>query len=181
MNFCPTCGHAVSLRIPPADNRERYVCGHCGAVHYENPLNVVGTVPVWEDRVLLCKRAIEPRYGYWTLPAGFMERGETMAEAAARETLEETGARVEVQSLFTLLNLKKYHQVHLFYLARLVDAKILAGDESLEVRFFDEHEIPWNDIAFEPVAKTLHFFFADRKSGRYVFHTDDLPYRMGNT
>jgi ADP-ribose pyrophosphatase YjhB (NUDIX family) len=174
MKFCSACGHPVSLRIPPGDNRERFVCEHCGAVHYQNPRNVVGTVPVWEDKVLLCRRAIEPRYGYWTLPAGFMEIGETTAEAAARETLEEAGARVEVQHLFSLLNVPHVHQVHLFYLARLLDLDIEAGEESLEVRLFDEDEIPWEDIAFPTVGQTLRFFFADRSAGSYGLHTGDI-------
>lgn len=174
MKFCPACGHSVSLRIPAGDNRERFVCEHCGAVHYQNPRNVVGTVPVWEDKVLLCRRAIEPRYGYWTLPAGFMEMGETTAEAAARETLEEAGARVEVQHLFSLLNVPHVHQVHLFYLARLLDIDVEAGEESLEVRLFEEGEIPWDDLAFPTVCQTLRFFFADRSAGSYGLHTGDI-------
>ncbi|HTI19080.1 MAG TPA: NUDIX hydrolase [Trinickia sp.] len=174
MKFCSACGHPVRLRIPPGDNRERFVCENCGAVHYQNPRNVVGTVPVWEDKVLLCRRAIEPRYGYWTLPAGFMEMGETTAEAAARETLEEAGARVEVQHLFSLLNVPHVHQVHLFYLARLLDLDVEAGEESLEVRFFEEDEIPWDDIAFPTVGQTLRFFFADRSAGSYGLHTGDV-------
>jgi ADP-ribose pyrophosphatase YjhB (NUDIX family) len=181
MKYCSTCGQAVSLRVPPGDNRERYVCAHCGAIHYQNPRNVVGTIPVWEDKVLLCRRAIEPRYGFWTLPAGFMEMGETTAEAAVRETLEEAGARVEIQNLFSLLNVPRVDQVHLFYLARLLDTDILAGDESLEVRLFDERDIPWSDIAFPTVGQTLRFFFADRSSGSYGLHTGDVlrPMREG--
>jgi ADP-ribose pyrophosphatase YjhB (NUDIX family) len=174
MKFCSVCGQAVSLSIPPGDNRERFVCASCGTVHYQNPRNVVGTVPVWDDKVLLCRRAIEPRYGYWTLPAGFMEMGETTSEAAARETLEEAGARVEVQNLYSLLNVPHVHQVHLFYLARLLDLDIEAGEESLEVRLFEEHEIPWSDIAFPTVAQTLRFFFTDRASGNYGLHTGDI-------
>ena len=181
MKFCSTCGQAVNLLVPPGDNRERFVCAHCGAIHYQNPRNVVGTIPVWEDKVLLCRRAIEPRYGFWTLPAGFMEMGETTAEAAVRETLEEAGARVEIQNLFSLLNVPRVDQVHLFYLARLIDTDVLAGDESLEVRLFDERDIPWDDIAFPTVGQTLHFFFADRRSGSYGLHTGDVlrPMREG--
>jgi ADP-ribose pyrophosphatase YjhB (NUDIX family) len=174
MKFCSVCGHEVIARIPPGDNRERFVCDQCGTIHYQNPRNVVGTVPVWGDQVLLCRRAIEPRYGYWTLPAGFMEMGETTAEAAARETLEEAGARVEVQSLFTLLNVPHVHQVHLFYLARLTDPDFAAGEESLEVKLFDESDIPWDDIAFPTVSQTLRFFFADRETGDYGVHTGDI-------
>jgi ADP-ribose pyrophosphatase YjhB (NUDIX family) len=181
MKFCSACGHAVSLRVPPGDNRERFVCDHCNTIHYQNPRNVVGTVPVWDHKVLLCRRAIEPRYGFWTLPAGFMELGETTAEAAARETLEEAGARVEVQTLFTMLNVPHVHQVHLFYLARLLDIDIAAGEESLEVRLFDEAEIPWHDIAFPTVGQTLRFFFADRSTGAFGLHTGDIfrPLRDG--
>lgn len=174
MKFCSVCGHEVIARIPPGDNRERFVCYQCGTIHYQNPRNVVGTVPVWGEQVLLCRRAIEPRYGYWTLPAGFMEMVETTAEAAARETLEEAGARVEVQTLFTLLNVPQVHQVHLFYLARLVDPGFEAGEESLEVRLFDEADIPWDEIAFPTVSQTLRFFFADRATGDYGVHTGDI-------
>lgn len=174
MKFCSVCGHEVIARIPPGDNRERFVCDQCGTIHYQNPRNVVGTVPVWGEQVLLCRRAIEPRYGYWTLPAGFMEMGETTAEAAARDTLEEAGARVEVQTLFTLLNVPQVHQVHLFYLARLVDPGFEAGEESLEVRLFDEADIPWDEIAFPTVSQTLRFFFADRATGDYGVHTGDI-------
>lgn len=174
MKFCSVCGHEVIARIPPGDNRERFVCDQCGTIHYQNPRNVVGTVPVWGEQVLLCRRAIEPRYGYWTLPAGFMEMGETTAEAAARETLEEAGARVEVQTLFTLLNVPQVHQVHLFYLARLVDPGFEAGEESLEVRLFDEADIQWDEIAFPTVSQTLRFFFADRATGDYGVHTGDI-------
>ncbi|AOI57391.1 ADP-ribose pyrophosphatase [Burkholderia diffusa] len=174
MKFCSVCGHEVIARIPQGDNRERFVCDHCGTIHYQNPRNVVGTVPVWGDQVLLCRRAIEPRYGFWTLPAGFMEMGETTAEAAARETLEEAGARVEVQNLFTLLNVPHVHQVHLFYLARLTDPVYEAGEESLEVKLFDEADIPWDEIAFPTVSQTLRFFFADRAAGDYGVHTGDI-------
>ncbi|ABO54528.1 NUDIX hydrolase [Burkholderia vietnamiensis] len=174
MKFCSVCGHEVIARIPQGDNRERFVCDHCGTIHYQNPRNVVGTVPVWGDQVLLCRRAIEPRYGFWTLPAGFMEMGETTAEAAARETLEEAGARVEIQNLFTLLNVPHVHQVHLFYLARLIDPDYEAGEESLEVKLFDEADIPWDEIAFPTVSQTLRFFFADRAAGDYGVHTGDI-------
>lgn len=174
MKFCSVCGHEVVSRIPPGDNRDRSVCDHCGTVHYQNPRNVVGTVPVWGEQVLLCRRAIEPRYGYWTLPAGFMEIGETTAEAAARETLEEAGAHVEVQDLFSLLNVPHVSQVHLFYLARLRDPGFAAGEESLEVRLFHESEIPWDEIAFPTVSQTLRAYFADRETGRFTLHTDDI-------
>ena len=170
MNFCPSCGHVVSLRIPPDDTRSRYVCESCGEIHYQNPKMVVGSIPLWDvgesAQVLLCRRAIEPRRGYWTLPAGFMENGETTAEAAARETLEEAGARIELLDLFSLLNVAHVHQVHLFYRARLCDLDFAAGVESLEVRLFNEQEIPWGDLAFPTVTHTLKRFFADLAASR---------------
>lgn len=183
MKFCSECAHPVSLLIPPDDNRPRYVCGQCGTIHYQNPKMVIGSIPVWdhdgETRILLCKRAIEPRYGYWTLPAGFMENEETTAEAALRETQEEAGARIQLHELFSLLNVPHVHQVHMFYRATLLDLDFSAGTESLEVKLFSEAEIPWNDIAFPTVAYTLKFFFADlarikSEGGAYALHTHDL-------
>ncbi len=174
MRFCSACGHAVILRTPPGDQRDRFVCTHCNTIHYQNPRNVVGTLPVWKDEVLLCRRAIDPRAGFWTLPAGFMELGETTAQTALRETLEEAGARVELQSLFSLLNVPHAQQVHLFYRARLLDLEMTAGDESLEVKLFKETEIPWDEMAFHTVSHTLRFFFADRLSGHFNLHTADI-------
>lgn len=175
MNYCSHCGHhPVARLIPPGDTRERFVCTACGTIHYQNPRNVGGTIPVWGDAVLLCRRAIEPRRGFWTLPAGFMELGETTSQCAARETLEEAGARVEIESLFSLLNVPHVEQIHFFYLARLLDTDIEAGEESLEVRLFTEDEIPWDDIAFPTVTQTLRFYFADRRAGQYSLHTADI-------
>lgn len=190
MKFCSECAHPVSLLIPPDDNRPRYVCGQCGMIHYQNPKMVVGSIPVWEQngetRVLLCKRAIEPRYGYWTLPAGFMENNETTSEAAMRETIEEAGARVELHDMFSLLNVPHVHQVHIFYRATLLDLDYQAGIESLEVDLFAEAEIPWEDIAFPTVGHTLKHFFADlarirSSGGNYSLHTEDIrkPMRQG--
>jgi ADP-ribose pyrophosphatase YjhB (NUDIX family) len=166
MKFCSNCGHAVVLRVPEGDTRPRHVCDSCGTIHYVNPRNVVGTIPVWEDKVLLCKRAIEPRYGFWTLPAGFMEIGETTAQGAARETLEEAGARVRMGELFSMMNVPHVHQVHLFYLADLADLDIEAGEESLEVKLVTEAEVPWDDLAFPTVIETLRQFFQERAAGR---------------
>ncbi len=183
MKYCPQCAHEVTLQVPPDDNRPRYVCGQCGTIHYQNPKMVIGSIPVWENgnevHVLLCKRAIEPRLGYWTLPAGFMENEETTSQAAARETLEEAGARVKLHELFSLLNVPHVHQVHMFYRATLLDLDYQAGTESLDVRLFAEHEIPWQDIAFPTVHHTLKFFFADlaraRETGAgFALHTLDL-------
>jgi ADP-ribose pyrophosphatase YjhB (NUDIX family) len=182
MKFCSECAHPISVLIPPDDNRERFVCSECGTIHYQNPKMVVGSIPVWdldgETRILLCKRAIEPRHGYWTLPAGFMENDETTQEAALRETAEEAGARIELHDLFSLMNVPHVHQVHMFYRATLLDLDYAAGIESLEVAMFAEAEIPWDDIAFPTVSHTLKFFFADlahRKSGgAFGLHTRDI-------
>ena len=165
---CPNCGAAVDYRIPADDNRERAVCPACASIHYQNPLNVVGTLPVWEadGRVLLCRRAIEPRHGLWTLPAGFMELGETTAEGALRETQEEAGAQVELLPLYSLLNVVKVGQVHLFYRARLLSPHFEPGPESLEARLFAQDEIPWDEIAFRTTRETLHRYFEDRLAGR---------------
>jgi ADP-ribose pyrophosphatase YjhB (NUDIX family) len=182
MKFCSECAHPVTVAIPEGDNRPRFVCTNCGTIHYQNPKMVIGSIPVWEQdgelKVLLCKRAIEPRYGYWTLPAGFMENGETTSAAAGRETEEEAGANVELGNLFTLLNVVHVHQVHLFYLARLVDLNFAPGIESLDVQLFSESEIPWSELAFPTIRMTLELFFADRvrirEGGTYGFHTRDI-------
>jgi ADP-ribose pyrophosphatase YjhB (NUDIX family) len=174
IQHCRVCGQRTNYLIPADDNRERAVCSNCGEIHYENPLNVVGTVPVWGEQVLLCKRAIEPRRGLWTLPAGFMELGETIAEGALRETVEEAGARIELQGLYTVLNVVRAGQVHLFYRARMLDTHLDPGEETLEARLFHEHDVPWDEIAFRTVRQTLEHFFADRRSGRFELHTGDI-------
>ena len=175
---CSNCGAAVEYRVPADDNRERAVCPSCSTIHYQNPLNVVGTLPVWEadGRVLLCRRAIEPRHGLWTLPAGFMELGETTAEGAWRETREEAGADIEMGPLYTVLNVVRVGQIHLFYRARLRSPDFSPGPESLEARLFAEHEIPWDDIAFKTTRETLRFFFDERRTGRgFGLHELDIP------
>jgi ADP-ribose pyrophosphatase YjhB (NUDIX family) len=183
MKFCSECAHPVALAVPEGDNRPRFVCSNCHTIHYENPKMVIGSLPVWEQdgvfKVLLCKRAIEPRYGYWTLPAGFMENAETTAEAALRETEEEAGANIELGPLFSLLNVAHVHQVHLFYLARLRDLDFAPGIESLEVELFSEEDIPWDDLAFPTIRTTLALFFADRvkhleTGAPYGVHTQDI-------
>jgi ADP-ribose pyrophosphatase YjhB (NUDIX family) len=171
---CKACGSPVQYVTPPDDNRERATCTVCGTVHYENPLNVVGTLPVWDDKVLLCRRNIEPRHGYWTLPAGFMELGETTEQGAMRETTEEAGARVELQGLFTLLNVVRVGQLHLFYRARLLDTDFAPGPETIEARLFAEHEVPWENLAFRTVKQTLEHFFDDRRQGRFALHCADI-------
>ena len=177
MKYCSHCGSSVSLRVPAGDNRPRFVCEACGAIHYQNPRMVVGCLPYWEDKVLLCRRAIEPRYGLWTLPAGFMENGETTAEGARRETLEEAGARVEIDDLYTLINVPAIDQVYLLFRARLLDLDFEPGEESLEVGLFEEADIPWDLIAFRTVRKTLEHYFEDRRAGRYSLHFGDLDHR----
>lgn len=167
MKFCSNCASTLTIKIPADDTRERHVCDSCGSIHYQNPRNVVGSIPIYGDQVLLCRRAIEPRHGYWTLPAGFMELGESTSAGAARETLEEAGAIVEMGPLYSLLNVPHAQQVHLFYLASMNSPDFVAGEESLEVALFDECNIPWKDIAFPTVKQTLEWYFADRSSGLF--------------
>lgn len=178
IRFCRACGSAVEHVVPADDNRARAVCPSCGTIHYENPLNVVGTVPVWDgDQVLLCRRNIEPRKGLWTLPAGFLELGETTAEGAVRETVEEAGAEIDLGPLFTVLNVMRVGQVHLFYLATLRSTRFAPGPETIEAQLFREHEVPWDEIAFRTVRRTLQHFFVDRRSGRFGehgVHCDDI-------
>jgi ADP-ribose pyrophosphatase YjhB (NUDIX family) len=169
--FCATCGQPITRRTPVGDNRTRDCCDHCGAIHYVNPRPVVGTVPVWEDRVLLCRRAIEPRYGMWTLPAGFMEVGETTAQGALRETLEEAGARVELGGLFTMIDVPYVEQVHIFFLGRLLDLDFAPGVESLELALLRQDEVPWDRLAFRTVSTTLRLFYEDRARGSFGVHT----------
>lgn len=177
INYCSTCGARVSLRIPPGDRLPRYVCDTCGAVHYRNPRMVVGALAVWEDRILLCRRAIEPRYGMWTLPAGFMENDETVGEAALRETREEANACIELGDMFTVISVPHVSQVHVVYRARLLDLDFSAGEETLEARLFAENEIPWEAIAFRTITMTLRHYFEDRRTGVFQFHTGDVPLR----
>ncbi len=174
IKHCRLCGAPSVYRIPADDNRERATCTACGDIAYENPINVVGTVPVWGTQVLLCRRNIEPRYGFWTLPAGFLELGETTADGARRETDEEAGAHIELQPLFTLYNVVRAGQVHFFYRARLLDTVFAPGPETIEAQLFHEHEIPWDQIAFRTVRETLLRYFEDSKSGRYSLHVADI-------
>jgi len=175
IKHCRQCGIAVVYRLPDdGDTKERAVCPACSTVHYENPLNVVGTVPHWGDKVLLCKRNIEPRWGKWTLPAGFMELGETTAEGAARETDEEAGAQFEMEDLIAILNVVRVGQVHFFYRASLLSDQFNPGTETIEARLFAEDEIPWDEIAFRTVKVTLERYFADRKAGQFNIHQADI-------
>lgn len=170
MKFCSSCGAPVATKIPPGDSLPRFVCTACNTIHYQNPRMVVGCIVEWEDRVLLCKRAIEPRYGLWTVPAGYMENGETLQAGAARETLEEANARVEVGQLYAIYNIPHIHQVYVLFRARLLDLDFHAGAETLEVHLASESDIPWDQLAFATVRNTLNHYYADRKAGEYRFH-----------
>lgn len=174
IKHCKACGSPTAYVVPADDSLERATCTICQTIHYENPLNVVGTLPVWQDKVLLCRRNIEPRYGLWTLPAGFMELHETTEEGAVRETTEEAGARVELQGLYTLMNVVAVGQVHFFYRARLLDTDFAPGPETIEAQLFAEHEVPWEELAFRTVRQTLEHFFADRRRGQYALLCADI-------
>lgn len=174
MNFCSHCGAAVTLRIPAGDTLPRYICGTCQLIHYQNPKIVVGTIPERGRQILLCRRAIEPRYGLWTLPAGFMENHETTVEGAARETREEAHARVAMGPLYSIFNLPHISQVYMIYRAQLLDLEFRAGTESLEVKLFAEHEIPWADLAFTVVHDILKLYFQDAHSGQFGFHVGEI-------
>lgn len=174
MKFCSQCGSAVDYRIPDGDSLPRHVCDACGTIHYHNPKLVIGAIAEWHDRILMCRRAIEPRRGYWTLPAGFMENSETTSDAAIRETLEEACARIAIGKMFTLINVPHISQVHVVYRAQLLDLDFAPGEESLEVGLFREAEIPWDQIAFRTIAITLQRYFEDRRTGQFAFHTCDL-------
>jgi len=177
MKYCSHCGAPVVLKVPAGDNRPRYVCERCGSIHYSNPRMVVGCLPEWEDKILLCRRAIEPKYGLWTLPAGFMENGETTAEGAVRETLEEAGARVEVTGLYSMINVPDINQVYLVFRARLLDLDFQPGEESLEVALFEEAAIPWQEMAFRTIHQVLEHYFEDRRRGLFGFHEGSLYHR----
>lgn len=174
INFCSSCGAAVELRLPDDDNRPRHICTVCGTIHYQNPKMVIGAIPEWEDKILLCRRAIEPRHGLWTLPGGFMENNETTTEAAIRETLEEANARIAIGALYSMYSLPYINQVHLLFRATLLDLHFSPGPESLEVRLFGEEDIPWDEIAFRPVKYSLEHYFADRREGPFSFHIGEL-------
>ena len=178
MKYCSTCGSAgIALRVPEGDNLPRHVCPDCGTIHYQNPKVVVGCLPEWEGKVLLCRRAIEPRYGLWTLPAGFLENAETVVAGAARETLEEANARVEVGELYTMISLPYISQIYMMFRARLLDLDFGPGSESLEVRLFDEREVPWEDLAFRTITRTLRNYFVDRRQGAFPLRLSALERR----
>jgi ADP-ribose pyrophosphatase YjhB (NUDIX family) len=175
VNFCSHCGSGdLHWTVPAGDNRPRHVCPACDTVFYQNPKIVAGCIPEWEDTVLLCKRAIEPRHGYWTLPAGFMENAETTLEAAVRETLEEANARVEITDLYTVFNIPHTDQVYMMFRGKLTDLDFSPGEESLECGLYREHEIPWDELAFPTIVHTLKFYFEDRKRGEFPLRSGDI-------
>jgi ADP-ribose pyrophosphatase YjhB (NUDIX family) len=174
MNFCSHCGSPVVSKIPEGDHLPRFVCTNCGKIHYQNPLLVLGCVPEWEGKILLCRRAIPPRLGYWTVPAGFMENGESLQAAAARECQEEACARVEVGSLLALVSVIHANQVHVMFRARLLVPEFGPGPESQEVGLYSEDEVPWSDLAFASGEYALRRFFEDRAAGREGQHVTEL-------
>ncbi|MEM7466521.1 MAG: NUDIX hydrolase [Pseudomonadota bacterium] len=180
MKYCSNCGSdRISWTIPSDDNRPRHVCGACNTVFYQNPKIVTGCIPVWEEQVLLCKRAIEPRYGYWTLPAGFMENAETTFEAAERETQEEANADVKDLDLYTVLNIPHTNQVYMMFRANLRNLDFHPGAESLECKMFTEDEIPWRELAFPTIHHTLKFFYEDRKKNQFRMRAGDIVWSDG--
>lgn len=181
MNFCSRCGAKLAFLIPVGDTLPRYVCDPCHTVHYENPKIVAGCIPRWENKVLLCRRAIEPCRGLWTIPAGFMENGETTAEAAQRETQEEATARVTIGPLYALYNLPQINQVYLIFLADLTAPTFAPGQESLDVALFEKAKIPWETLAFDAVRRSLRQYFSDSTAGTFLFHTSDIIRPPGKT
>lgn len=178
MKFCSQCGSAaLEFRVPEGDTLPRFVCPSCGTIHYQNPKVVVGCLPEWDGQVLLCKRAIEPRLGLWTLPAGFLENAETLAAGAQRETLEEANAHVDVGALYTVISLPHISQVYVMFRARLIDLDFGPGPESLEVRLYREEDVPWEQLAFRTIGRTLRNYFLDRKLGAFSVHVSAIDRR----
>ncbi len=178
MNFCSNCGSRVVLKVPEADFLQRHVCENCGVIHYQNPKGVVGSVPEYQGRILICKRGIEPRLGYWTIPAGFMENDETLEAGAAREAKEEARIDVEIGSLLLLANVTHAHQVHVFFRSRMRTPEFAPTHESLEVRLVDEKDIPWADLAFPSTEAALRCFVTDRAAGVERHHVAEMPRRF---
>lgn len=180
LNYCSHCGHKLSRDIPPGDDRPRYICKACGRVHYQNPKLVVGTIPEYGDRILFCRRAIEPCAGLWTLPAGFLENGESVAMGALRETREETGAEVEIVGPYALFNICHVGQIYLMFRACMRTSEFSPGPESSDVQLLSEADIPWEKLAFSVIEATLKRYVADRRSGDFAFAIGDIgPVRTG--
>jgi len=175
MKYCSKCGSAkIVHKIPEGDHLPRYICADCNEIHYQNPKIVAGCIPEWDDQILLCRRAIEPRYGLWTLPAGFMENNETTEQAAMRETWEEAQARVKLSQLYALFSIPHISQVYMLFRGQLTDLNFAAGIESLDVRLFSYHEIPWQELAFPVVIRTLEYYFEDHAKGQFELHVGDI-------
>jgi len=174
MKFCSQCGQLLEQRIPEGDNRLRYVCAHCQTIHYQNPNIVAGCLPVYGDKILLCKRAIEPRSGLWTLPAGFMENNETVEQAAMRESMEEANANVELEQLYSVFSLPHVNQVYMMFRGKLLDLDFSPGAESEDVALFAPDMIPWDALAFPTINHTLEFLLEDDQRGEYRLHTGDI-------
>ena len=178
MKFCSLCGsNSIDFKIPDGDNRPRHVCNNCQQIFYENPRVICGALPIWQDKILLCRRAIDPRRGFWTLPAGFMENGETTAQAAMRETLEEAQATLKIEDLYTIFNLPHISQVYFFYRGLVIDGKHNAGQESLETALVNPENIPWDDLAFPTIEQTLKLYLQDKPSQRFPIRILDLDYQ----
>ena len=174
MNFCSSCGEKVALLIPEGDNRLRHVCQSCGDIHYQNPKIVTGCIPEWENDILLCRRAIEPQSGLWTLPAGFMENQETNMEGAAREAQEEANADMRNMKLFSMFSIPHRNQIYTMYRGELHEGKASAGEETLEVAMVREEDIPWQELAFPVVAENLKLYFEDRRNGDFQIHYGEI-------
>lgn len=181
MSFCTECGHATQDKIPLGDHQIRQVCINCDTIRYVNPKVICGALAIWQDKVLLCRRAIEPRYGLWTLPAGYMELFETMEQGSARETREEAEAEVEIEHLYCMYNIPRIGQIYVLFKANLINGKFGAGEESIESRLFAEDEIPWDQLAFPSVERTLRHYFADKKQHNYPMHLETLGSRLDHT
>ncbi|KAF7276535.1 hypothetical protein GWI33_010108 [Rhynchophorus ferrugineus] len=181
MSFCSRCGHPTTSKIPLGDHQVREVCTSCNTIHYVNPKVICGALVIWENKVLLCRRAIEPRYGLWTLPAGYMELLETMAEGAARETREEAEANIDIEQLYCMYDIPRIGQIYVLFKAQLVDGKFGAGEETIECRLFGEQDIPWNDLAFPSVKRTLEHYFADCQNNIFPIHHEALGTRLDHT
>ena len=174
MKFCSQCGCGVSHRIPEGDHLPRYICDNCDTIHYQNPRIIAGCIPEWEDKILLCRRAIEPRHGLWTLPAGFMENQETTCQGAARESYEEAGAELLNMSLYCMFSIPHISQVYMMYRGELKNGQASPGAESLEVQLFREQDIPWDELAFPVIRETLKLYYADRRTGQYPVHNGEI-------
>lgn len=181
MHFCTACGQRTQEKIPLGDQQLRQVCSECGTIHYVNPKVICGALALWEGKVLLCRRAIEPRYGLWTLPAGYMELFETMEQGSARETREEALAEVDIEQLYCMYNIPRIGQIYVLFKAQIINGQFGAGEETLESRLFSEEEIPWDQLAFPSVERTLRHYFADLKQQHFPMHLETIGTRIDHT